>query len=263
MKNEYALITGASSGIGKELVNLFAKDGINVILVARREEILEQIKKDIQSKYNVDVVVLTHDLSKVEECDEIFKETNSQGLNVKYLINNAGYGYRSSFVDSDFAKQEALINVNLNSLMRLTHLYGKVMRENKDGHILNVSSVASYLAGPYMSTYFAVKAYVKSFSEAIYEELKPHNVYVSCLCPGPVKTGFEKASNLESTSMFKTFKPMSASKCAAIAYKGMMKKKCIINCGAFVKLGSLGTRFVSRRFTRKLAIKSNRAPEDR
>ena len=131
MKNEYALITGASSGIGKELVNLFAKDGINVILVARREEILEQIKKDIQSKYNVDVIVLPHDLSKVEECDEIFKETNSQGLNVKYLINNAGYGYRSSFVDSDFAKQEALINVNLNSLMML-NLFLKLFTKNSN-----------------------------------------------------------------------------------------------------------------------------------
>ncbi len=258
--SKYCLITGASSGIGKEFATIFAKNNYDLVLVARRKEKLEEIKEEINKKYKVDVIILSYDLTNLDNIDKLFKELKEKNIVIHTLINNAGFGYHSNFVNSDYNKQQALIDLNISCLTKMSYVFGKEMSINKEGQILNVASIAAYMSGAFASTYYASKAYVLSFSEALKEELKQCNVVVSCICPGPTKTEFEEKAALQDSNMFKTLPVMKASRVAKIGYNALKRKRTLVHCGAFVKFGAFLTRFFPRCITRKVGKSVNKDP---
>ncbi len=197
MNNEYILITGASSGIGLELAKKYAKQGEKLILVARRKDILEGFKEVYP-----DTVIFDYDLSNVDNAKALYQSTKEMNLEVKFLINNAGFGEFGEFIETDMEKEINMINLNITTLMVLTKLYLKDMVEKNKGRILNVASIASYVPGPRMSVYYATKAFVKSFAEAVRYEVRKTDVEISILCPGPTETGFIKSSNLDDVKLF-------------------------------------------------------------
>lgn len=257
---KYVLITGASGGIGYEFTKLFANDHHNLILVARNEKRLLEIKKELIDQYQIEVEIFTKDLSQENQINELFEQTNQ--YQVDYLINNAGFGEWCEFVESDWNKQKDMINVNVLALSKFSYHYGKLMKNSQNGKILNVASIAGLLpAGPYLATYFATKSYVLSFSLALASELKEFNVNVSALCPSAVATGFEKSANLnKGSNLFKKFKPSSPVKIAKKGYQGLMKNKCIIKPTWSVKNFDFLMRFVSKKMVINLTKKANAKP---
>jgi len=220
MKN-VALITGASSGIGKELAFIHAKQKGDLVVVARRKEELESLKTEIEKKYNVEVKVIVKDLTQNNASQEIYNELKQDGVELEYLINNAGFGGIGKFHERDWTKDEAMINLNILALTALTRLFLPDFVERDSGRILNVSSTASLIPGPLQAVYYATKAYVTSFSNAIAEELHDTKVTVTALLPGATETEFGKISGMDKTSMFES--TASARKVANDGYKAMMK----------------------------------------
>ena len=194
--SKYALITGASEGLGKEFAIIAAQDGYNLILVARNEAKLNTISDSIVNLFNVDVRIISLDLSKPNAAFELFNQVESLGLHVSMLINNAGVGDKALFSESDINKQFNMIQLNINTLTLLTRLFVTQMIAKKEGYILNIASTAAYLPGPRMSVYFASKAYVLSFTNALWYELKGTNVNVTTLSPGATNTHFFKEANV-------------------------------------------------------------------
>lgn len=186
-----ALITGASSGMGREFARLLSKEYDELVLVARNKERLEELKKEL-STTNVEIISM--DVSKEENCIKLHEKVKDVDL----LINNAGFGDYGSFTETDLDKELLMIKTNITAYHILTKLYLKDMKKKNKGHILNVASIAGFLPGPLMSTYYATKSYVVRLSEGIREELKKEksNVKISILCPGPVSTNFEKNANI-------------------------------------------------------------------
>lgn len=258
--SKYCLITGASSGIGEEFAYIFAKNNYDLILVARRKDRLEKIKETITKMYKVDVICLSYDLSSLENIDCLFKDLKNKNIFVHTLINNAGFAYHSTYVNSDYNKQQNLIDLNISCLSKLSYLFGKEMANKKEGEILNIASIAAYMSGPYAATYYASKSYVLSFSEALKEELKPYNVVVSCICPGPTETEFEEKALLKDSNMFKSLPVMKASKVAKIGFNALKRKRTVVHCGIFVKFGAFLTRFFPRCLTRKVGKSVNKNP---
>ena len=195
-----ALITGASTGIGKELAKEFAKDKIDLVLVARSEDVLTKNAKELEHKYGIKAYVLAKDLSEPESAEKLNENTKEAGLHIDYLVNNAGFGDHGYFVESNLSKQQDIINLNILALTKLTHLYAQNMVAKKSGTILNIASTAAFQPGPLMSVYFATKHYVLAFSEALTEELKQHNVKVCTLCPGPTESSFFKLAEMSDHS---------------------------------------------------------------
>ncbi len=187
-----ALITGASGGIGFEFAKLLAQDSYNVVLIARTESRLIKIKKEFEKKYNVDVIFFFKDLTKPNVVKEIYNELKRQNIKIDVLINNAGFGNFGKFYETSWEKEAKILQLNIVALTHLTKLFLKDMVERGDGKILNVSSTSAFQPGPLMSVYYASKAYVQSFSEAIATEVRGTGVTVTALCPGPVKTEFQK-----------------------------------------------------------------------
>lgn len=220
-----ALITGASGGIGLALARIHAKKGGNLVLVARTKNKLEAIKKDFEHLYKVKVVVIAIDLSEQRSALQIYTETTALGLRIDTLINNAGFGGHGKFNERNLADENAMMQVNMVTLTNLTHFYLKDMVANNRGRILNVSSTASFMPGPLQAVYYATKAYVTSFSQAIAEEVKDKHVTVTALCPGAVATGFVAAGNLEGVEVFNNAK--SAESVAMCGYKAMEKGKLV------------------------------------
>ncbi len=222
-----ALITGASSGIGKELAKIHASKGGDLVLVARREKELTELKNNLESEFKVRVLIISKDLSDTTTPAEIFAETEKLGIQIEYLINNAGFGGHGFFHERELGKDQAMVNVNITSLMLLTRLYLPGMVQRRKGKILNVSSTASLLPGPLQAVYYASKAFVTSFSQALAEELNGTGVTVTALCPGPVATEFFDTANMHGVKMLKTQKAMTPAKTAAIGYRDMMKGKLL------------------------------------
>lgn len=218
--NNVALITGASSGIGKELAFIHADQKGDLVIVARRKEELESLKTEIEKRYNVEVKVIVKDLTKENAPQEIYNKLKKDGIEVEYLINNAGFGGIGKFHERDWAKDEAMINLNILALTALTRLFLPDFVKRNSGRILNVSSTASLIPGPLQAVYYATKAYVTSFSNAIAEELHDTKVTVTALLPGATETEFGKISGMDKTSMFQS--TASARKVAAEGYKAMM-----------------------------------------
>lgn len=228
MKN-VALITGASSGIGKELALIHAKNGGDLVLVARREDLLYKLKKQIEDRYNVKVFILVSDLSIQGKAQELYDEVQKLGLEIEYLINNAGFGLVGEFSKLSLARQTQMINLNILALTELTHLFLPEMIKRDSGRILNVSSTASLVPGPLQAVYFASKAYVTSFSNALSEELRNTNVSVTNLMPAATKTEFGSISGMDKTKSYD--KITSAYDVALAGYSGMLDKKIDVIIG--------------------------------
>lgn len=188
----YTLITGASSGLGLDFAKEYAKQGKNLILIARREERLNELKKELMV-YGMDILVYRVDLSKEDELESFLKNL-PRDLFVERLINNAGFGNHASFDAQSYDLVSQMIDVNISAINRLIHAFIPAMKAKKQGEILNVASVAAFTPGPYMAQYYATKAYVLSLSIALQAELKPYKIHVSALCPGPTHTEFFKVA---------------------------------------------------------------------
>ena len=252
----YTLITGASTGIGYELAKLFAKDRHNLILVARDEGKLETAKNEL-SKYNVEVKILSLDLSKREDIQGLFNYVEMNKLNVDILVNNAGIGTFGDFSEIEWVKEEALIDINIKVLTKLTKYFLQQIIKEKNGGILNVASTAAFCSGPRMASYYASKAYVLNLTEAIYEECKNTGVKISCLCPGPVKTGFQGKAGIKKSEAAKKYL-MDAEEVAKVSYKDFKKGKLIIIPGMKNKLLVIGNKLLPRRISRKIILKTNK-----
>jgi len=224
-----AFITGASKGIGKELAEVFAKKGYSLIMIARNIGELEQIQSNLKNKYQCTSKILSIDLTKPESIDLIMDAFKDEMSNVDVLINNAGFGVSKKFTNVPLQDITSMIEVNITALTKLTYRVLPYMMAKKSGKILNVASTAAFSPGPYMSVYYATKAYVLSFSEAIREEYRKDGITISVLCPGMTKTHFSERAGLQETLLFSGFLPiMLAEKVANIAYKGLMKRRRII-----------------------------------
>jgi short-subunit dehydrogenase len=195
--NKTALITGASTGIGFEFAKLFAADGYNLVLIARDEQKLREIAGSLPSKFNISVKIYPKDLSVTGDIEKLVRQIREDVGTIEVLVNNAGFGLSGAFVDTDLARELEMIQLNVVSLVIFTKLWAKEMVQRKGGKILNVASTAAFQPGPLMAIYYATKAFVLSFSEALAEELKERGVTITALCPGPTATQFSKRAELE------------------------------------------------------------------
>lgn len=255
--SQTALITGASSGMGLEFAKIFSREGYDLVIVARREGILYKLRSQLETEYHNHVEVFACDLSEENAAYEIFNFTLEKNIQVDVLVNNAGFGDFGNFWTVDSQRQRDLLQVNIVSLVQLTRYFMPGMTERHYGKILNLSSVASFCAGPKMSLYYASKEFVRSFSEAIAEEAKGTGVSVTALCPGPTATGFEKAAEMKNSKMFTFFHPATAREVAEAGYKAMMQKKVLRYYGISTKLMNIGARIAPRSISRKFAKKIN------
>lgn len=220
----YTLITGASSGIGRALALRLAAADHNLILTARRFELLQQLKHEIQSTYAVQVEIITADLTQADEAEHLYHAIAGLGLHVNVLINNAGVGLYGHFESIPLQQEQHMIQLNVQSLVTLTKLFGEEMLREKSGTILNVASLLSYIPFPYYTTYSATKAFVLAFSETLHAEWKPKGVHVCTLCPGPTDTAFT-TSAMTATRAYAANPPMSTDQVAVAALKLLQRKK--------------------------------------
>jgi short-subunit dehydrogenase len=227
--SKLALITGGSTGIGKELAIIHAEKGGDLILVARSKEKLSELKTQLEKKYSVKVMVIAKDLGKSQAPKEIYDEVKKAGLDVDYLINNAGFGGLGKFHEREWEKDLAMINLNIVALTALTRFFLPDFVNRNEGRILNVSSTASLMPGPLQAVYYATKAYVTFFSNAIAEELHDTKITVTALMPGATETEFGRVSGMDKTSMFQ--KTANARKVAEDGYNGMIKGKLDVISG--------------------------------
>lgn len=257
MTNKIALITGATNGIGLELARIHAQKGGDLVLVARTEQKLTEIQKDFQSRYNITVTIIAADLTEQDAVKNIFQTTQALNLDIDILINNAGFGGHGLFHEQDLENNMAMIELNMSALTSLTHYYLKGMCQRKQGKILNISSVASFMPGPLQAVYYATKAYVTSFSQAIAAEVAKDNITVTAYCPGPVHTGFVVAGDLEGVSAWRGAK--SAGSAARCGYKAMEKGQLIaFNETKFKILVNIVAPFLPRKL---ILMMSRRAME--
>lgn len=224
-----ALITGASSGLGKEFANIHAEKGGDLIIIARSEDKLNLLKQELESKHGILVKVIAKDLSISGSAQEIYNDVHKAGIEIDYLINNAGFGALGKFHELSLERQVNMINLNITALTELTHLFLPEFVKRNSGKILNVSSTASFMPGPLQSVYFATKAYVTFFSNALAEELFDTNITVTTLMPGATATEFGSISGMDKTSMFK--KTAKARDVANDGYNGMLKGKLDVVSG--------------------------------
>lgn len=257
MKN-FCLITGASGGIGMEFARIFAQNSHNLILVARSKDKLEALKEELQTKYTVEVVIYPADLTSSIDIENLYEYLTGTDLRVDILVNNAGFGDLCAFLDSEWERQQALIDLNITALVRLTYLIGNDMKKHGSGKIVNLSSVAAFSAGPDMSLYYASKSFVLSFSEALSEELKGSGVTVTALCPGPTATGFEKSANMGKSVMFSRFKPATAEQVAVAGYRAAMRGKAVKYHGFVTYVFNVASRLLPRSVSRAFAAGMNR-----
>ena len=223
----YALVTGASSGIGYELAKLFAEDGKNLVVVARNKAKLEQVKQEIEQRYRTRVKVLPKDLSDSKAPLEIFSELENEGINVDVLVNNAGFGAFGRFSETDPEKELGMIQVYVASPTHLIKLFLKRMLENRSGWILNVSSGMAFLPVPLFAVYAASKSYVLHFSEALANELRGTGVTVTCLCPGRTATSFDESASIENTK-FANWKMMEPAMVAKAGYRALKRGRPVV-----------------------------------
>jgi short-subunit dehydrogenase len=242
-----AVITGASEGIGLELARVFAANGHHLALVARRRERLETLADEIAATGAPRPLVAGLDLAQEDAPDRLQEALDSARLAPEYLVNNAGFGLMGSMSVLDAAEQLGCIDVNVRALTSLTLRFLPSIAA-REGGVLNVASIASFMPGPNFGVYYATKAYVRSFSEALREEMKPSGVKVSCLCPGPVATGFQARAGFDFSGAMIAMKPalVSAEEVARQGYQGLMDNKAVVIPGLVNKLLVLGIRVTPR-----------------
>jgi len=256
-KRKTALVTGASGGLGLEFARLLAKKHYDLVLVARNEDKLNGIKSELEKEYGITAWVCPCDLSRVDAALDVYQFTQAHDLEIDVLINNAGFGDSGKFAESNWQKQYEMVQVDITALMQLTHCFLPGMVERGHGKILNLSSVAAFCAGPGMSVYYASKAFVRSFSEAVAEEVKGTSVTVTALCPGPTATGFEAAADMgKGSKMFK--KAVKPENVAKAGIRALRLGKVLCYQGSFTKWMGFLCRLVPRSVTRRYAAKMDK-----
>lgn len=256
-----ALITGASSGLGADMARVLAKRGYNLILVARRKEKLEKLKKELEHPkkgFKIEAEIISMDLASTFNCMKLYNKVKKEPIDV--VINNAGFGLFGEFSTTKLEKELDMIDLNIKAVHALTKQFLKDFKEKDNGYILNIASAAGFMPGPYMATYYATKSYVLHLTEAIYEELRrvSSNVYIGALCPGPVDTNFNKVAGVK----FK-LKGLESYQVADYAITQMFKRKQLIIPGFKMKCAIFGTRFLPRKQISKITAEIQKKKEGR
>jgi uncharacterized protein len=251
-RQKTALITGASGGIGYEFAKLFAHDKYNLVLVARSQQKLAQVADELKSKFGISVKVIAKDLSNFSASEEIFTELQNEGIKISALVNNAGFATYGHFTETELTAELNMMQVNVVCLTHLTKLFLKDMVKQREGKILNVASTAAFQPGPLMAVYYATKAYVLSFSEAIANELEGTGVSVTALCPGPTESGFQQRAAMEESKLVSGQKIMDAETVAKIGYRGLMENRPVVIPGVKNKLLTETVRFTPRKMVTKI-----------
>lgn len=251
----YALITGASSGLGLALAEALARRGRNLILVARQRDALESIACELTQRFGVEALYRVCDLAEPMQISGLIQELEQGERQVDLLVNNAGIGSAGLFVEQDWSREQELIELNILALSRLCHDLGYHMVKQGRGQILNVASVAAFQPGPLMSNYFASKAYVLHFSEGLRNELASHGVKVSVLCPGPIATPFFRHSQIRSSGLERRQLLANPEEVALLAVQGLERNRAIIIPGWRNRLVPLLIRLMPRALSRRLAMR--------
>jgi uncharacterized protein len=249
-----ALITGASSGIGLELAHLFARDGYRLVLVARNRGTLHALGDDLQSRYHIPVRISPKDLAHPASPSELLSELQEAGIVLDVLVNNAGFGVGGAFLDTDWNSEAEMMQVNMIALTHLTKLFLPQIRA-REGKVLNVASTAAFQPGPFMNVYYASKAYVLHFSEGLAEELEGSRVTVTCLCPGPVRTNFQKRAHIGETRLVHSPLLVDVREVARIGYEGMKQGKRVVIPGWKNRVGVAMLRLSPRKMVTKVVKK--------
>ncbi len=255
-----ALITGASSGIGLELAHLFARDGYRLVLVARNRSTLRQLGDDLQSRYSITVRIEPKDLAHPATPAELYQDLQESGILLDVLVNNAGFGGAGDFAHTDWNHEAEMMQVNMVAVTHLTKLFLPQIRA-REGMIMNVASTAAFQPGPFMAVYYASKAYVLSFTEALAEELRGTGVKISCLCPGPVKTNFQKRAYITNTPLANSPLLVDVREVARVGYEGLKQGKRIVIPGwknrVGVELLRISPRQMVTKVVRRIQEKKN------
>ncbi len=239
-----AIVTGASSGIGEAFAHVLARDGYRPVLIAREKTELQRVAHALTKAYDVKPLIVTKDLSDTNAAEEIFGEMADRALTPDIVVNNAGFGLMGRADLLDFREQTAMIDLNIRTLTGLSIRYGKLMRQRGHGGIINITSVAGTLPGPNMATYYATKAYILSFTEALSYELKPFGVQVTAVLPGVTSTHFHRRAGMQNSRLMRFSIPMSSQAVAEIGYRAFRKRKRVVATGLANKFATLCTRIV-------------------
>jgi short-subunit dehydrogenase len=240
-----ALITGASSGIGKALASEFARDGYDLVLAARSVAKLQALADELQKSYSTQVTVIGADLETNEGASRLHADINARNITISALVNNAGYGTFGEFKDSALAPELAMMQLNMNTVVVLTKLFMPDLIATK-GKVLNTASTAAFQPGPYMAVYYATKAFVLSFSEAIGAELAPHGVTVTTLCPGPTASGFQDKADMGNSALVKGKKLPTSEEVAAKGYRALQRGQRVYIPGGMNWIMAQSVRFTPR-----------------
>jgi short-subunit dehydrogenase len=250
----WAVVTGASSGIGAEIARVLAQRGYDLVLVARRQGRLEALQGELTTSHGGAVETLALDLESPAAPLALHETLVSRGIAVHTLVNNAGFGMRGSFATLPYDRQMAMIELNVSALTKLCRLMLPAMIERRRGGIVNIASTAAYQAGPNMAVYYATKAFVLSLSEALHEEAKRHGVTVTALCPGPTDTEFSKVADVEMVRKFK-FGRMPAAEVARAGIAGYEAGRAVVVPGATNRIGAVAAQLLPRALVRRIAGK--------
>jgi short-subunit dehydrogenase len=259
MSVETVLLTGASSGIGLELAKCFAAEGCRLVLVSRKGTALEALATELRKAHKIQAQVITADLAHPESPTRLQAHLQSAGLKVDVLVNNAGFGAQGRFAELPITRQLEMLQVNITSLTHLTRLLLPAMIERRQGGVLNVASTAAFQPGPGMAVYYATKAYVLSFSEALAEEVAGTGVTVTAVCPGPTATNFGAAANMRTLGMVKKVS-MSAEAVARIGHRAFRRGQVVSVTGLRNQIPAFLVRLVPRAAVRKIARRLNNVP---
>ncbi|MGH3830868.1 MAG: SDR family NAD(P)-dependent oxidoreductase [Pseudonocardiaceae bacterium] len=251
-----ALVTGASAGLGTHFARLFAQDGHDVVLVARRRDKLDQLAAELREVYGIRPTVITADLTDPTAPVHLHEELSRAGIEVEFLVNNAGVGTSGAFAELDLGRELDLIELNVKALTQLTGLFLPAMIARRSGRILNVGSLAGFLPGPFMATYYASKAYVLNFTEALAYELRGTGVTATVLCPGSTATEFAQVAGIENTALFAS--SADAASVALCGYRAMRKGKTLAVPGVKVRLALESLRVSPRSVMRVLTAQLNK-----
>jgi len=251
------LITGATSGIGYDFATIFAEKGYDLFLASRNQGKLDDIKDSFEKQYNISVMTMSIDLSKIKSSQKVYEETLNQDVEIDVLINNSGFGIQGEHVDLDIAKVEEMIQLNITTLTELCMLFGSEMKKRKEGYILNVASTAAYQPLPYLASYSATKSYVLNFSEAIAKELEDYHVVVTCLSPGATSTKFFDVAGIgdKKSGFYANSSRMRSRDVAVIGINALFAKKLSVIPGLKNSFLAFSNRFSSRKIAANISKK--------
>lgn len=261
MMSKTVLITGASGGIGKELADRFAKDGYDLVLVARSEDKLVDLAREYREKYRVQTTYIAKDVALPGVAEEIYRELKEKGITVDFLVNNAGFGLYGEFLETQLEQEINMIDINIKALTVMTKVFLPDMVKRHQGGVLNVASLVAFFPGPLMAVYYATKAYVLSFTEALENELRGTGVTVSALCPGATATGFVDRAGLATSKLFRSG-VMEVGQVADIGYREFLRGKTLVITGGRNKFMAFLPRLLPRKLMTN-AVRSAQAKVER